>query len=250
MTDSKKQQHYLGHRQRVKKHFLNIASEQAEDSELLEIMLFMMYSRKDVKPLVKKILHNFGNLRRFFAATKNGIQNAFDRDTKYEPCSQETIENIYFLAKLMKESTLRMTKQRMDDPSGTIFHNFDETIVYLQQKFGNLLQEHFTVIFLNAGNRIIDILTVAIGTIDEVRVYDREIVTKAISIGCVGIILVHNHFSGNPEASQADKDLTLQVAEACDRFQIKVLDHIIITNNKYFSFKENGLQLSHMKHEN
>ena len=58
MTGSKKQEHYLGHRQRVKKHFLNIASEQVEDSELLEIMLFMMYSRKDVKPLVKKILHN------------------------------------------------------------------------------------------------------------------------------------------------------------------------------------------------
>ncbi len=238
-----KNQHYIGHRKRVKDHFLSSSSEENSDSELLEILLYMMYSRKDVKPLVKKILHNFGNLRRFFSATKNNIKNTFDKDTKYETSSPETIDNIFFVAKLIKELTIRTAKQKMEEENSTIFNSWDETIIYLQQKFGNLLQEHFNIIFLASNNKILNITTVSIGTINEVTVYNREIVNKAINIGAVSIILVHNHFSGNPEPSKTDKDLTLKIADACQRFEITVLDHIIITNSKYFSFKENGIQI-------
>ncbi len=231
----------LGHRQRIKKNFIESPTESFSDETLLELVLFMLYARMDVKPLAKKIIHNFGSLRHFVLASEKDIQDTFAKDKKYQQYGDNTIKSLYFGAKLIRELTIKVINQKLYDKEATVFNSWQDIIIYLKQKFGHLTQEHFSIVFLDVGNKILKIHTISVGTIDEVSAYEREIVKKAIECGSVNLILVHNHFSGNIKPSIEDKELTKKVFFACKVMGINVLDHVIVSADNYYSFKENDL---------
>ena len=79
------------------------------------------------------------------------------------------------------------------------------------------------------------------GTVDSSYIYPREVIEGAIKNHAVSLVLVHNHPSGNPEPSESDKDLTRNLVYAAAAMQIKILDHVIIGDNKYFSFAGEGM---------
>jgi DNA repair proteins len=97
------------------------------------------------------------------------------------------------------------------------------------------------IIYLNVKNAVIDHETVHEGTVDRVVVYPRRIIESALSNHAAGLILVHNHPSGYPEPSEEDKRLTRAVSEAAKALDIRVLDHIVVGKDGYFSFMEHCL---------
>jgi DNA repair protein RadC len=97
------------------------------------------------------------------------------------------------------------------------------------------------VIYLNIKNEVIDYTLLHEGTVDNVAVYPRRIIESALSRNSAGIVLVHNHPSGNPGPSREDKALTSEIADAAKTLDIRVLDHIIVGKDGYFSFMEQGL---------
>ena len=97
------------------------------------------------------------------------------------------------------------------------------------------------VIYLNSQNQIIDIADLFEGTVNASSIYPREIVKAAIKHDAVSLIFVHNHPSGDPEPSKYDKEVTRDLVFTGSIMQIRVLDHIIIGNNRYFSFAGEGL---------
>jgi DNA repair protein RadC len=101
----------------------------------------------------------------------------------------------------------------------------------------HLKHEELRIIFLNKGNQAISDKAVQRGTIDAVGVYPREIIKECIEVGAKGIILVHNHPSGDPTPSAGDILSTKKIQEACQVFSIKLVDHIIIGLNRSVSFK-------------
>ncbi len=101
--------------------------------------------------------------------------------------------------------------------------------------------EIFKVIILNSGNRIIRDVTISQGTINSSIVHPREIFKPAIDYLAAGIILLHNHPSGEKKPSVEDKKVTEQIFKAGEMLDIPVLDHIIIAKDSYFSFVENRL---------
>ncbi len=105
----------------------------------------------------------------------------------------------------------------------------------------NKKREVFKSIFLNAQNRIIEISTLTEGSVTSSTVYPREIINLANRYGAASMIFVHNHPSGEPEPSKEDKELTEDLVFAGRILGIKVLDHVIIGDNKYFSFSDEGL---------
>lgn len=111
----------------------------------------------------------------------------------------------------------------------------------LMEDMRYLKQEFFKIILLNTKNRIISIDNVTIGTLDASLVHPREVFKRAISKSSSNIILVHNHPSGDPTPSEADKKITRRLLDAGEIIGIKVIDHIIIGNGKYLSFKEKGI---------
>jgi DNA repair protein RadC len=102
-------------------------------------------------------------------------------------------------------------------------------------------QELVAVAYLSQSNKVLGVYVHTIGSISAANVDVRLILAGALQMGAVSLILCHNHPSGNLKPSDADKTITKQLVKAADYHSIKVLDHIIITKESYFSFAENGL---------
>jgi DNA repair protein RadC len=105
-------------------------------------------------------------------------------------------------------------------------------------KLAGLPHESFMVIFLNTKNKVLDHDIIQEGTVDRAVIYPRRIVEEALSHHAAGLILVHNHPSGDSEPSPEDKHLTRAIVEAARTMDIKVLDHIIVGKEGYCSFLE------------
>ncbi|MFX4261300.1 RadC family protein [Pelotomaculum propionicicum] len=102
-------------------------------------------------------------------------------------------------------------------------------------------REHFCSIMLDTKNQVIDVDKVSIGTLSSSQVHPRELFRNAIKKSASRMILVHNHPSGDPEPSREDIEITKKVSDAGCLIGIEVLDHIVIGDGKYVSFKEKGL---------
>ncbi len=124
---------------------------------------------------------------------------------------------------------------------GKIIKSSKDIYDYLYFTMRDLKKEVFKVFFLDGKNEVIKVEDLFEGTLNQSSVYPREIIKSAIKYNAVGLIFVHNHPSGNPEPSLSDRKITKELVFAGNLMQIKVLDHIIIGENRYFSFADEGL---------
>jgi DNA repair protein RadC len=112
---------------------------------------------------------------------------------------------------------------------------------YLQVMLQDQCREVFGVIFLNQANRVNHFEIVSQGGITGTVADPRLILKKALEFHAVNLILCHNHPSGNLKPSKADEELTFKIREAARYFDIKVIDHIIVSHDGYFSFADEGM---------
>lgn len=117
---------------------------------------------------------------------------------------------------------------------------------FLGPQLQNFPRESLRVVILDTRHRLVHEEEVSLGTLNESLAHPREILRPAISHGAYGFVLVHNHPSGDPTPSEADRSLTRRIREAAELMQIHLLDHVIIGRERpgappYFSFKEHGL---------
>lgn len=111
----------------------------------------------------------------------------------------------------------------------------------LMEEMRYLKREYFKIAILDTKNQIITIENISIGNLNSSIVHPREVFNRAIKRSANSIILVHNHPSGDPTPSSEDINITNRLIEAGGILGIKVLDHIIIGDNKYISFKERNI---------
>ncbi len=117
-----------------------------------------------------------------------------------------------------------------------------EDIAWLMMpEMKGLDREHFKAVLLNTRNGILKIVTVAIGSLNAALVHPREIFKAAVRASAAGIIIVHNHPTGDPEPSREDADLTERFARCGDLMGIDLVDHIIVGDDRYVSMRERGL---------
>ena len=102
-------------------------------------------------------------------------------------------------------------------------------------------KEHFWVLALSQANKILNLELVALGANNRVSCRPADVLAIPLQKQAQGVILVHNHPSGTLEPSEADKDFTDLMIQACRLMKTPVLDHVIITEHSYLSFKETGL---------
>lgn len=112
---------------------------------------------------------------------------------------------------------------------------------YLSAKLADFEHEVFAVLFLDTQHRLIEYSELFRGTIDSASVYPRELVKEALRLNAAAVIVSHNHPSGNPEPSGADKVLTQRLREALALVDVRTLDHIIVAGGSTISFAERGL---------
>jgi DNA repair protein RadC len=121
------------------------------------------------------------------------------------------------------------------------WNSSQEIFEYFYYSMRDLKKEVIKAVFLNSQNGVIEIKDISEGTVDSAQMYPREVIERALRCGAVGLVLVHNHPSGLPQPSQSDKELTRNLVFAGMTMQIKVLDHLIIGDNRYYSLAGEGL---------
>lgn len=220
-------QHFLGHRKRLKQRFISSPSSLA-DYELLELTLFWAIARKDVKPLAKELLQNFQNIANIIYASQDKFLYVGNTGKK-----------IAFNCLVIKELLNRVLQSKIAEKN--ILASWGAVIEYLKTSMGHGKTEQFRVLFLNKKNILIADELQEVGTVDQTPVYPREILKRALFHEASAIILVHNHPSGTSDPSKADIQLTNKILEACKAMNILLHDHIIVAKDGFYSFKSNLL---------
>lgn len=111
----------------------------------------------------------------------------------------------------------------------------------MKEEMGCLRKEHFRVVLLNIKNTVMSSEEISIGTLSASLVHAREVFRTAIISNSYSLILIHNHPSNDPNPSQDDRNVTQYLKEAGDLIGIKVLDHVIICSDSYFSFADSNI---------
>ena len=119
--------------------------------------------------------------------------------------------------------------------------NGPKSALPLISSIANKQQEHFICISLNGANEVIESRTVTVGLLDKTQVHPREVFADVIADRAAAVILSHNHPSGKLDPSSSDLKIHEQLVEAGKILGIKVLDHIIVSKNGYYSFQDQGL---------
>jgi len=220
--------HYDGHRHRLRQRFLERGSASLEDYELLELVLFTAIPRRDVKPLAKKLLAEFGTLWAVVNAPAARLRRSYG-------LSDTTIAALTAVG-AVAERALR--SQVLNRP---VLSNWQALLDYCYAAMSHHKTEQFRLLFLNRKNALIADEVQQVGTVDHTPVYPREVVKRALDLGACALILVHNHPSGDPTPSRDDIEMTRHIAHAADAVGVTVHDHIIIGQNGFTSFKSQGL---------
>lgn len=217
-----------GHRKRLREKLLRSGIAAFHDYEIVELLLTLGTPRKDCKPQAKEAIKRFKGLRGVLAASVEELQEI----RGIGPHSA-------FGIKLVREVARAFLKEAiLDKPLCSSSH---EVFTYLFHSMRDLRKEIFKAVFLDGQNRIIEVEDLFEGTLNLSPVYPREIFKSAIRHHALSLIVVHNHPSGNPEPSSLDRELTKDLVFAGNVMQIKVLDHIVIGDNRYYSFADQGL---------
>lgn len=132
-------------------------------------------------------------------------------------------------------------RRSLNESKKSIIQSSSDIAAYLKDQLQYKNHEIFLAIFLNQSNKIIHQETLSEGGITGTVVDTRLLLKKALTYNTISIILCHNHPSGSLQPSNADKQLTKKIKEAAELLDIKVIDHIIVSTEGYFSFADDGL---------
>lgn len=217
-----------GHRKRLRDKFLKSGLAGFHDYEIVELLLTLGTPRRDCKEQAKEAVRKFKSLRGVLEAAPEELQEI----NGIGPYS-------VFGVKLVQEVAREFLKEKI--VAKPVYQSSKEIFDFLYHAMRDLKKEVFKVIYLNSQNQIIEIVDLFKGTVNSGVISPRETIESAIKRNAVAMILVHNHPSGNPEPSSGDKTLTREMVFAGNIVEIRVLDHIIIGNDKYYSFAAEGL---------
>jgi DNA repair protein RadC len=224
-----------GHRKRLRDKFLESGLSGFHDYEVIELLLTIGTPRKDCKDAAKASLKKFKTLQGVFEASAG------------ELCEVEGIgpKNLIGI-KLIKAVCDRYLNKKLirRDPVNSSKELFD----YLTHTLRDKGREVFMAVFLDAKNRVLAAETLFKGTLTASAVYPREVIRAALDNRAAALIFAHNHPSGDPQPSQEDILITRKLVAACRMMGITVHEHLIIGNNRYFSFADQGY-IRTMNHE-
>lgn len=222
------QKHYEGHRARLRRRFLSASLDTFEEYEVVEMLLTLLIPRSDVKPAAKNLVQKLGNLR--------GILDAEPGALRAVPgIGSSTAENLGLLRSILS----RYLQESGPSQDPKVF--LGDLGEYCRVRLGNERVEVFRAFFLDPKLRVLGEEELERGTIDRASVYPRQVIEGAMKRGATGLVLAHNHPSGDTAPSDLDKVLTKAIALAGAPLDIRVVDHLVVSRDEVMSFRESGL---------
>ena len=213
--------------QRPRERLIKQGAHALSDAELLAVFLRVGVTGKSAVDLGRDMVGHFGSLQGLFAARLTD----FSRINGLGPAKYAQLQAVLELARRALSEELR---------TGATLTSPQAVKQYLQLLFQGKAYEAFVVLFLDVKNRLIASEELFRGTLTHASVYPREIVKAALAHNAAGLILAHNHPSGEAEPSTADLHLTSNLKQALGLVDVKVVDHIVVAGRETYSFAEHG----------
>ena len=214
---------------RPREKLLNKGRDFLTDAELIAILIGSGTKNESAVDLSKRIL----------SAVENNLNELGRRSvtqlTQFKGIGEAKAVTIAAALELGRRRRLEsaVEKEKITD-SKSVFE-------LMQPIIGELPHEEFWIIYMNNSNKVIQTFQLSKGGITGTLVDVRLALKSALEFGATAIILVHNHPSGSLQPSEADKQITKKLKTASENLDIKILDHIIVTDKAYFSFADKGL---------
>ena len=221
-------EHFHGHRERLRNRFREAGAEALADYELVELLLFRAIPRRDVKPLAKAVIARFGSFVEAISAPP-------ERLAEIDGMSLNAATEL----KIVEAAAQRLAKGKIK--RRTSMGSWGEVVDYCRAAMAFSDKEEFRILFLDKKNGLIADEVQGIGTVDHTPVYPREVVKRALELSASAVILVHNHPSGDPTPSQQDVKLTLDIIGMAKPLGVMIHDHIIVARQGHASLKGLGL---------
>ncbi len=217
-----------GHRQRLRERFRVSSPNALADYELLELLLTFSIPRKDTKALAKKLMKEFGS----FAAV---LDQPLDKLTAVDGMGKQS-------ATLIKAVRSAMHKYLEEEVAGRPTISKPEDIAsFVRIHIGSNDRECLMLICLNDAQKLLHHEIISEGSIRRAPFYPRDILKSAILHNATGVIIVHNHPSGEAIPSEADHAMTRKLETLAGELDIRVIDHLITTPKQTFSLKTGRL---------
>lgn len=220
--------HHKDHRQRKRDQFYHHGSDAFADHELLELLLFYGIARKDVNPLAHTLLAEFGSLEAVFAAPTEALESI-------EGVGKSTAVLLKLVPHLMRRAQISSAQNEMALDTVERIGDFF-TKLFLAESNEVMYQ-----LCLDAKGRKLSCRKVAEGDPASISINTRTIVQNALKCNAVMVAMAHNHPSGVAFPSHADKVATQQIREALGAVNVTLIDHIVVANDDYISFRNDGL---------
>jgi DNA repair protein RadC len=215
------------HRIRLRARFADAGPAALADYELLEMVLFVVMRRQDVKPLARLLIDTFGDFNRVLSAD-------LPRLTEIGGVGPAIAQHL----KVMEAVAHRMSRARVINRPALA--SWDALLDYCHTSMSHRETEQFRVLYLDRKNVLIADEEQAKGTVDHVPVYPREVVKRALALNASALILVHNHPSGDPTPSDQDIAMTAQIQDAATTLGLTLHDHLIIGKSCEISLRASG----------
>jgi DNA repair protein RadC len=215
-------------KERPRERLLQHGPQPLAEAELLGILLGKGTRKKTAVDLARELLGQYESLQKLFSRSPSELMKVKGIGS----AKAATLSAAFELAR-------RVQSQR-ENPRASFKRSADVANHYLPL-MRDLRKEVFKILLLNRANRLIRDVTISEGTLEASIVHPRDVFREAILEPASGIILIHNHPSGNPSPSEEDLRITKQLVEAGRLLGIKVYDHIILAGESYRSFADEGL---------
>jgi DNA repair protein RadC len=220
---------HSGHRERLRKRFLEEGLDAFVDHQVLELLLFYAIPRSDTNPIAHRLIKRFGSLSAVLEA-----------DPKDLAAVEGMGENAAVFLSLLPQALRRYLSDKAAKDSPKL-NDPEKVARYVIPLMAGRTEEVFYVLCLDAALKVNYAALISSGTVKEAQILPRHVVEEAIRHKACSVVLAHNHPSGTLKPSKADIELTRHLVNALHHIDIKVLDHVIVSGLKYLSFSKEGL---------
>ena len=216
-----------GHRERVRRRFLDEGLDGFKDYEALEMLLFYAIPRQDTKVIAKRLIDQFGSLQAVFHTPP-------DRLMQEAGLTEATAALIAMLPQLARKIEEQQAQENARIRS-TLDAGRDVIAMFRSRQ-----DESVRILCLNASGKVVRRARIAEGDVNAVHFPIRKLVEEALACKAVSVILAHNHPGGTMAPSQEDLDATKAAKAALETVGIHLLDHLIVAGDNYCSLREEG----------